>query len=54
MFATARSTESMSDLAQEGAVTLALDVTDNEAIREVRHHVSARSGGSLDILVNNA
>ena len=54
MFATARSAESMNDLAQEGAVTIALDVTDNEAIREVRHHVSARTGGALDILVNNA
>ena len=44
----------MGDLEKEGAITLALDVTDESAIRAVRESVAASTGGTLDILVNNA
>ncbi|KZT68536.1 NAD(P)-binding protein [Daedalea quercina L-15889] len=54
VFATARRVEAMGELEKEGAVTLALDVTDEDAIRKVREQVSAVTGGTLDILVNNA
>ncbi|KAJ7811646.1 NAD-P-binding protein [Mycena olivaceomarginata] len=37
-----------------GIETLALDVTDIDAIRKTKEEISGRTGGKLDILVNNA
>ena len=37
-----------------GMTTLRLDVTDKEAIRNVRDEVEELTGGRLDVLVNNA
>ncbi|KAI0316906.1 NAD-P-binding protein [Amylostereum chailletii] len=54
VIATARRLESMEDLSRLGIITMALDVTDISAIREVRDNVAALTGGRLDILVNNA
>jgi NAD(P)-dependent dehydrogenase (short-subunit alcohol dehydrogenase family) len=44
----------MEDLKTLGISTIALDVTDIEAIRQVRARISQETGGKLDILVNNA
>lgn len=44
----------MGDLEKDGAITLPLDVTDESAIRAVRESITATTGGTLDILVNNA
>ncbi|KAJ7669413.1 NAD-P-binding protein [Mycena polygramma] len=54
VFATARRLDSMQDLSTRGIETLRLDVTDLNAIRTVRDEISAATGGTLDILVNNA
>lgn len=54
VFATARNPDAMADLASIGITTLALDVTDAEALRGVREHIAEKTGGKLDILVNNA
>ncbi|KAJ6510864.1 NAD-P-binding protein [Mycena sanguinolenta] len=54
VFATSRTLESMEDLSAIGIETLPLDVTDIEAIRKTREEIAARTGGKLDILVNNA
>ncbi|KAH9834513.1 uncharacterized protein C8Q71DRAFT_695142, partial [Rhodofomes roseus] len=54
VFATARHVESMGNLERSGAITLPLDVTDEHAIRRLHDQVSATTGGTLDILVNNA
>ncbi|KAK7038218.1 short chain dehydrogenase reductase [Favolaschia claudopus] len=54
VFATARRLESMEALAALGIETLALDVTDIDAIKATKKEISSRTGGKLDILVNNA
>lgn len=54
VFATSRRLESMDDLSALGIETLLLDVTDVEAIRCVKNEIAIRTGGKLDILVNNA
>jgi len=54
VFATARKVEVLADLAELGISTIALDVTDVESIRRARDHVSEVTGGTLDVLVNNA
>ena len=55
MFATARRVESIQELAKLANVhTLALDVTSEESIKKARDSVSAVTGGTLDVLVNNA
>ncbi|KAF7363985.1 Short chain dehydrogenase reductase [Mycena sanguinolenta] len=54
VFATTRRLESMQDLSARGIETLALDVTDIEAIRRVRDDIAIKTGGKLDVLVNNA
>lgn len=54
VFATARKTDSISDLADQGIETLSLEVTSKESIDEVQKQVSSQTGGKLDILVNNA
>ncbi|KAJ6470257.1 NAD-P-binding protein [Mycena vitilis] len=54
VLATARRLDSMRDLSARGIETLRLDVTDLDAIRTIRDEVSSATGGTLDILVNNA
>ena len=44
----------LEDLRQMGMTTIALDVTDFDAIRKVRDEVAELTGGKLDVLVNNA
>jgi NAD(P)-dependent dehydrogenase (short-subunit alcohol dehydrogenase family) len=53
VFATARSPESLTPLAQLGCVTRALDVTDVGSIDRVVAEIEREHGG-LDVLVNNA
>jgi len=54
VFATARKAESISDLANQGIETLALEVTDSDSIEALKQEVKSRTGGTLDVLVNNA
>ncbi|KAI0051604.1 NAD-P-binding protein [Auriscalpium vulgare] len=54
VFATSRALASMQALNDAGIETLALDVTDAEAVRDVCKRISVLTGGRLDILVNNA
>ena len=54
VIATARRLEAIDDLRALGMTTLRLDVTDKEAIRNVRDEVEELTGGRLDVLVNNA
>ncbi|KAF2719170.1 NAD(P)-binding protein [Polychaeton citri CBS 116435] len=54
VFATARNTESIADLAALGIETFALEATSSESIRKLKQDISAATHGSLDILVNNA
>ncbi|KIW15867.1 hypothetical protein PV08_05917 [Exophiala spinifera] len=54
VFATARSLSKMADLKSAGIETLVLDVVSEESIQACMSHVSSLTGGSLDILINNA
>lgn len=54
MFATARKVEAMTGLSELGIELLALDVTSIESVRAARDHVREATGGTLDILLNNA
>jgi len=54
VFATSRTLESMEHLSAVGIKTIALDVTDADAIQRVKNEISEIAGGKLDILVNNA
>ncbi|KAJ6501948.1 NAD-P-binding protein [Mycena sanguinolenta] len=54
VFATSRRLETMAELSALGIETIALDVTDADAVRKTRDEISSRTGGKLDILVNNA
>ncbi|KAJ5750744.1 short-chain dehydrogenases/reductase [Penicillium manginii] len=54
VFATARSLESMSNLSESGIETLVLDVTIPESISALKDEITKRTGGTLDILYNNA
>jgi NAD(P)-dependent dehydrogenase (short-subunit alcohol dehydrogenase family) len=53
VYASARTADSISDLAAKGAKTLALDVTDEESARAAVQQVESEAGG-IDVLVNNA
>ena len=53
VYATARRPEALADLAQAGARTLALDVTDEESMRGAVDAVE-RAEGAVGVLVNNA
>ncbi len=53
VYATARRTESIADLAEAGARTLPLDVTDEKSMRTAVETVQAQHG-SVGVLVNNA
>ena len=54
VIATARRPEVLSEMADTGMTTLALDVTDAESIKTCHDEVAKLTGGKLDILVNNA
>ncbi|KAJ5399634.1 Glucose/ribitol dehydrogenase, partial [Penicillium sp. CMV-2018d] len=54
VFATARSTASLSTLEDKGIETFALDVTNAASIAAFRDEIVKRTGGKLDILFNNA
>ncbi|KAF5962404.1 NADPH-dependent 1-acyldihydroxyacetone phosphate reductase [Fusarium bulbicola] len=54
VFATARSLKTLSNLAEAGIEILTLDVTQPESIAAVKSQIASRTGGSLDILFNNA
>ncbi|KAI1821225.1 NAD(P)-binding protein [Xylaria intraflava] len=54
VIATARRPEVLTELAEMGMTTLALDVTDVESIKKCHDEVAGINGGKLDILVNNA
>lgn len=54
VFATARSTDVLEDLASRGIETFPLDVTSLKDIHRIRDTIHGLTGGKLDILVNNA
>ncbi|RYP04924.1 hypothetical protein DL764_004136 [Monosporascus ibericus] len=54
VFATARSTNSLSPLEEKGIEALALDVTSPESIASLKTEIAKRTGGQLDMLYNNA
>ncbi|KAF2858541.1 short chain dehydrogenase/reductase-like protein [Piedraia hortae CBS 480.64] len=54
VFATARQTSKISDLAALGISTFELEVTDAQSISTLRDAITAETGGSLDMLINNA
>ncbi len=54
VFATARKVTAIADLRTLGIDTLDLEVTSPESIAQVKRHISERTNGSLDYLVNNA
>jgi len=54
VFATARSLAKIEPLSSKGIEVLELDVTKPESITTVRADVKKRTGGTLDMLVNNA
>ena len=54
VFATARKTESIADLAALGIETLSLEATSSESIAALKAEIASRTGGKLDYLVNNA
>lgn len=54
VFATARSTKSLSQLEAKGIEILPLDVTSAESIAALKAEITKRTGGKLDILFNNA
>ncbi|KIY68364.1 NAD(P)-binding protein [Cylindrobasidium torrendii FP15055 ss-10] len=54
VFATARNASALADLESLGIETLSLDVTSRDQITAVASDIAARTGGTLDILINNA
>ena len=54
VFATARKTDSIADLAHQGIETFSLEVTSDDSIAALKAEIASRTNGSLDILVNNA
>lgn len=54
VFATARNENAIADLRALGIEALQLEVTSPESVTEVKRHISERTSGSLDYLVNNA
>ncbi|KAM0717706.1 hypothetical protein Q7P37_007558 [Cladosporium fusiforme] len=54
VFATARKTSSITDLAALGIETLSLEATDAASIAALKAEITTRTGGRLDYLVNNA
>ncbi|TRM70476.1 hypothetical protein BD626DRAFT_533720 [Schizophyllum amplum] len=54
VFAASRTLDSMESLAKDGIETVVLDITSDANVAEARDEISKRTGGSLDVLVNNA
>ena len=54
VFATARRLEAMSSLSSAGIECLAMDVTDIVSLQSAKEEVEKKTGGTLDVLVNNA
>ncbi|KAL1755860.1 hypothetical protein FB107DRAFT_212718 [Schizophyllum commune] len=54
VFAASRRLETMESLAEEGIETLKLDIANDDDIKEAVNEIGKRTGGSLDMLVNNA
>ncbi|KAJ7264910.1 NAD-P-binding protein [Mycena haematopus] len=54
VFATTRRLDSMQELSARGIETLELDVTDIKAIQRMRDDIATKTGGKLDVLINNA
>lgn len=54
VFATARNLTKVQHLTELGLEILSLDVTDEGSIKLAVEHVRRRTGGNLDILVNNS
>ncbi|KAJ7607467.1 NAD-P-binding protein [Roridomyces roridus] len=54
VFATARKKEVLSDLTALGIETLQLDVSQTDSVKAARDAVASITGGTLNILVNNA
>ena len=54
VFATARSLPSMATLHDAGIECFEMDVTNIDALKAAEDHVSNKTGGTLDVLVNNA
>jgi NAD(P)-dependent dehydrogenase (short-subunit alcohol dehydrogenase family) len=53
VYATARRPETLADLSDAGCQTLALDVTDEQSMRDAVAHVEA-ADGAVGVLINNA
>jgi 1-acylglycerone phosphate reductase len=54
VFATARSLKTLANLTAKGIETLTLDVTKPESIKSLKSEIATRTGGTLDLLFNNA
>lgn len=54
VFATARNEKTAIDLSALGIEALQLEVTSPESVANVKQHISERTNGSLDYLINNA
>jgi 1-acylglycerone phosphate reductase len=54
VLATARKTESISDLSALGITALSLDVDSPPSITALKKEVESITGGKLDMLINNA
>ncbi|KAL1648861.1 NADPH-dependent 1-acyl dihydroxyacetone phosphate reductase [Diplodia intermedia] len=54
VFASARRTEAIADLAELGIETVALEVDKPDSVQQVRREIEELTGGKLDVLVNIA
>jgi 1-acylglycerone phosphate reductase len=54
VFATARNTNAMTALAAAGIECFAMDVTEPDSLTAIKDQVEELTGGTLDVLVNNA
>jgi 1-acylglycerone phosphate reductase len=44
----------MSDLQEVGIECLKMDVTDTTSLKKIKEEVEQKTGGTLDVLINNA
>ena len=54
MFAAARRLETVAELVDQGMEAVRLDVTSSEDVKRAAEEVREKTGGRLDVLVNNA
>jgi 1-acylglycerone phosphate reductase len=54
VFATARKLEAMAALSSAGIECFAMDVTDTPSLEAIKEQVGQLTGGTLNVLVNNA